>query len=135
MLAEKYPCTPFKKINIKKLSELSNEFCYIIKIKLYNVTDKYYNHIISQSKCNEIYNGRYDNGRVISADYLIITVTDIDIKHIVRFYRFTNYEIIEAYFSHKQYLPEKFYNFILEKYQDKTKLKGIPDKKLLYRTR
>ena len=132
MLSEKYPCTKFKKIDIKKLSEISSEFCYIIRIKLYNVKDKYYNHIISQSKCNEIYNGRYDNGRVVSCDYLVITVTDIDLRHIVRFYSFDKYEIIEAYFSHKQYLPKKFYEFILEKYKDKTTLKGIPEKKLQY---
>ena len=89
-----------------------------------NIKSKYYNNFISYSKCRNIKNGRYDNGRVVSADELEITLTDIDFKIILESYSGT-YEIIESYFSTYKYLPKKFIDFILEKYVVKTKLKNV----------
>lgn len=125
MLSEKYPSSRFTKINIKSLEDLSSRFCYIIKIKFWDIKSKYINDVLSLSKCTDIKGGVFDNGRVVSADYIEITVTEVDLKIITDFYKYSKYEIIESYYASKSYLPEKFYKFILKKYVDKTKLKGV----------
>ena len=132
MLSEKYPASQFKKCNIKKFSEISKDFCYLFRIKFTCIKCKYYNNIISESKCLDINKGVYDNGRVVKAKSLIIDVTEVDLKLILKYYDFKSYEIIESYFAYKSYLPKEFYDFILDKYQDKTKLKGIPERKVEY---
>lgn len=132
MLSEKYPSSKFDKINIKSLNELMKSFCYIIKIKFYNIQSKYLNDILSMSKCLDIKGGIFDNGRVQKADFVEFVGTEVDIKLFCEFYKFSKYEILESYYSNKSYLPEKFYNFILNKYVEKTKLKGVQDREIEY---
>lgn len=132
MLTEKYPASEFKKCNIKKIEQVLPCFAYLIRIKFNNLKCKYYNNFISFSKCKDILNGKYDNGRVISADQLEIVLTDIDLKFIFNTYEFDSYEFIEVYWSKYDYLPIDFMDFILEKYVKKTELKNVKGKELEY---
>ena len=86
-------------------------------------------NFISYSKCESITSGRYDNGRVIGADELEIVLTDIDLKFIFESYKFDSYEFIEVYWANKSYLPIEYINFILEKYENKTKYKNVERKR------
>lgn len=131
MVTHKFPAFEFKKCYIKDINKFSNDFAYLIVIRLKNVKSKYFNNFISASKCRYIKGGKYDNGRVISADELEITITDIDLKILLKAYTF-EYEILENYYSLYKYLPIKFINFILDKYVSKTKYKDVEDKKLEY---
>lgn len=131
MVSHKFPAREFKKCNIKDINKLSDKFAYIIVLKMRNVKCKYFNNFISASKCRNIKGGKYDNGRIISADEFEITITDIDLKIFLKAYSF-DYEIIEIYYSYYSYLPMKFINFILDKYVIKTKYKDVEDKKLEY---
>ena len=131
LVCYKYPSSVFKKCTIEKREDMFNSFAYLLTVKLINVQSKFNNHFLSQSKCKEIVNGRYDNGRIISADSLIITVTDIDFNLILDTYN-CEYEIIESYYSKYNYLPKQFINFILEKYVNKTKLKNVSGKEVEY---
>ena len=124
MVSEKYPSSEFKKCKIKSVNDMLTRFAYIVVVRFKNIKSKYYNNFISYSKCRNIKNGRYDNGRVVSADELELTLTDIDFKIILESYSGT-YEILESYFSTYKYLPKKFVDFILEKYVVKTKLKNV----------
>lgn len=132
MVTEKFPASEFKKCNIKKIEQILECFCYLIRIKIKKIRCKYYNNFISASKCKYIENGRYDNGRVISADELEIVLTDIDLKFIFDVYDIEEYEFLEVYWSKKDYLPIDFIKFILEKYVNKTTLKNVKDKELEY---
>ena len=131
MVTHRFPSEEFKKCNIKKLEDISNRFAYLIVIKMYNVESKLFNNFISMSKCRHIKGGKYDNGRVISAKELEITITDVDIKLFQKSYNF-EYEIIECYYSLYKLLPIQFINFILQKYVNKTQYKDVEDKKLEY---
>lgn len=75
--------------------------------------------------------GRYDNGRIIQADELEMTLTDIDFKLILDMYN-CEYEIVESYYSKYNYLPKQFIEFVLEKYVNKTKFKNVKGKELEY---
>lgn len=132
MLSEKFPMTEFKPINLKDINKMIDSFCYILRIRFFGIRSKYFNNIISMSKCLDIRRGKYDNGRIIQAQEIEIVITEVDLKLFLEFYDIKSYIIEECYFASKNYLPEKFYNFILEKYEDKTKLKGVPDKKTEY---
>ena len=73
------------------------------------------------SKARNIRGGRYDNGRIIEAEELEITVTDIDFQLILDMYD-CDYEIIEIYYSKYSYLPKQFIEFVLKKYVKNIKM-------------
>ena len=132
MTTHKFPATKFKKCSIKKYEQLLDIFAYIVVVKFKNIKCKYYNNFISLSKCSSILNGRYDNGRIISADELEIVLTDIDFKFIYNTHNFSEYEIKECYYSRYDYLPKKLIEFILEKYVNKTEFKNVDGKEVEY---
>ena len=96
---------------------------YIISLHLTDLEVKTWNTYISSSKCN----GRgilADNGRVLKADELYITVTEQDYITIRNTYK-GNFESLGTYVCQKKYLPTIFVKYILELYGNKTSLKGI----------
>lgn len=131
MCTFKYPSAEFRKCKIKRKEQMSSQLAYLMVVKFTDIKCKYYNNFISQSKCRNIKNGRYDNGRVISADELEMTITDVDFNFITKAYD-CKYEIIECYFAKYDYLPKQFINFILEKYVNKTKFKNVEGKETEY---
>ena len=131
MVSEKYPSSEFKKCKIKKAEDMLSRFAYILVVRFKNIKSKYYNNFISFSKCRNIKKGCYDNGRVVSAEELEITLTDVDFKILLQSYSGT-YTILESYYSVYNYLPKKFIDFILEKYVVKTKLKNIEGSEVNY---
>lgn len=131
LVSYKYPSSEFKRCYIKKREEMSKRFCYLLVVKFKNIKCKYFNNFISQSKCREIKGGRYDNGRIISADELEITLTDIDFYFILDSYK-CEYEIKEIYYANYNFLPKQFINFILDKYVIKTEYKDVDGKEIEY---
>lgn len=127
----KFPATEFKKCNIQKIEDLSDRFAYLIVIRMTNVNSKFFNNFLSMSKCRHIRGGKYDNGRIMSADTLETTITDVDLKILKKAYSF-DYELLEVYYSFYRYLPKQYINFILDKYVAKTQYKDVEDKKLEY---
>lgn len=132
MVTRRFPMSQFKECRIKSANDLIDNFAYLIRVQFNNIHCKYYNNFISGSKCEEVRGGRYDNGRIIKADKIIITLTDIDFKFILDSYDIESYEILESYYSVYNYLPKEFIMFILEKYYYKTKYKGVKGKELFY---
>lgn len=132
MLTEKYPASTFKRCNIKSIDQVLDRFCYIVKITFYNIRCKYFNNFISSSKCIYIKGGRYDNGRIIAAEEIQLTVTDVDLKFIFKTHVFDKYTFDEVYWAYKNYLPKEYIEFILEKYKLKTELKGVEGKEVEY---
>lgn len=87
-----------------------------------------YEHYIPESKCFEKLDYRCDNGRIIQADLLTISITNIDFEIIRAFYEWDDYHIIEFYVSEKSYLPKQLIKAVLSLYKTKTELKGIAGK-------
>lgn len=131
MVAYKYPSSEFRKCNIKSKDDMISTFAYLLVVKFRNISSNYYNNFISSSKCHYIKGGCYDNGRLISALEIELTLTDIDFYFILNTHE-CEYEIVESYYANYNYLPPLFYKFILDKYVKKTKLKNVTEKKLEY---
>lgn len=132
LVTHQYPSTEFRKCTVTSRENMSKRFAYLLTVRFKNVKCKYYNTFISQSKCRNIYGGRYDNGRIIQADSLEITLTDIDFYFILDTYKYDEYEILESYYSKYNYLPKQFIEFVLEKYVNKTKFKNVSGKEVEY---
>ncbi len=132
MVSERYPSSEFRKCRLQKRDDMIDNFAYLLVVKFNNIKCKYFNNFISVSKCRKIKGGKYDNGRLICAEEIEIVLTDVDFKFIFNTYKFDDYEIIEAYYSKYNYLPELYMNFVLEKYVKKTEYKDVEGKELNY---
>ncbi len=138
LVTHKYPSTEFKKCNITRAERMSTRFAYLLVVKFKNIKCKYFNTFISRSKCTSIKNSVDDNGRVMQAEELTITLTDIDFRFILDTHKDiyedkpVEYEILECYYSSYNYLPKQFIEFILQKYIDKTKYKNVEGKEVEY---
>ena len=132
MVAYKYPMKAFRECNIKTVNDMIDEFAYLVRVTFKNIKCKYYNNFISASKCNNIVNATIDNGRIIRAKEINITLTDVDFKFILDTYNIESYTIEKSFYSVYNYLPKLFIDFILEKYTNKTKYKNVKGKELEY---
>lgn len=87
---------------------------------------------LSISKCRNIQNALEDNGRIISADYLETTITDVDLKIILGEYSFTDINFYDVATARYGYLPGQLIKTICQYYHYKTELKNVPRQELLY---
>lgn len=131
LVTHKFPSSEFKKCNITKVKDMSKRLAYLLRVRFTNLKCKYYNNFISASKCHIISNASYDNGRIIQAEMIEITLTDIDFYFILDTYS-CSYQILECYYANYNYLPKTFINFVLDKYENKTKYKDNPEYELEY---
>ena len=86
---------------------------------------------LSKDKCRHLDNGVYDNGRILAADYLETTLTDVD-YFIVKKQYMGEVEIIDSWFSRYGYLPDEFRQLVNHYYVLKTELKGDETQKVFY---
>ena len=87
---------------------------------------------LARAKCRDIVGGVYDNGRILYADYLETTITDLDLKIILREYKFSSIEFIEFYHSRYGKLPKPMRETVLKYFNTKTDLKGVKGQELYY---
>ena len=87
---------------------------------------------LTKDKSRNIQNGWYDNGRVLSADYLETSLTDIDFKIIVETYDFDDFQPYDIYYCRYGKLPKKMRDVVISLYKDKTALKGVPGQEVYY---
>ena len=67
----------------------------------------------------------YDNGRILEAEYLETTCTDVDLKIILSEYEFDDIEFSRAAYSSYGDLPPDFRRLIIADYKWKTELRGL----------
>lgn len=84
-----------------------------------------FENYISLSKCTNVKNPVVNNGRLVSADEVITTITNIDFDVIKLFYTWDKIEIGKFIRYEKKYLPTDFVNCILDFYENKTTLKDV----------
>lgn len=139
MLSEKYPmgkpvpldCEMFQVKHFGK-HYWDREYCYLLKIRLEKLHSRLtYESYLSESKCRGE-NIIASNGRVFEADYVEITITDIDLDIINEVYDYKSIQILGGYYFYKQYLPRAFLDAILTLYERKNKLKGVEGKETEY---
>ena len=136
LISEKYPMSKGREVNVNSESELINlikNYCVLVDLQFINIKSNFlYEQIISYSKCRNVKNPLINNGRIVQADTLTITCTDIDFLNIKDFYKWDNLKIGLCYIYKKDYLPKEFIKTILHLYKSKTELKGVDGKEVEY---
>lgn len=127
-------------------------YLHIYTVKLYNVVAKSPWYYICYSKTerltpfdgeNNYYNGeltkKHDSlfeaineGKVVDAKYILLTVTDVDLDIINKVYNVEKIEYVSYARSRKSTLPIPLIKYILSLYKQKTEIKGIVEKVILY---
>ena len=139
MLYEKYPMSKGEKANevktIEDVKRYSKNYCLVFTIFFDMVVSKFkYEHIISKSKCNKekLTEQIVDNGRIVTARNVELTITEQDLLAILDFYDVIGGTVTNCWVYVKSYLPISFMKSIMQFYKDKTMLKGNKDKLLEY---
>lgn len=132
MCLEKYPMTYFEE-TIPCDDYFNNDnYSYIITFDVEHLRSKRWNTWLSFSKCAKIKGYSLDNGRVLKADFVQLSLTNIDYEMFQLCYDFENLNIIDFRVSSNDFLSPTFVKYILELYGNKTTLKGIEEQEPLY---
>lgn len=88
---------------------------------------------LSKDKCRNIYNAAntIDNGRILAADYLETTITDVDLKIILSEYD-GELLILQGWYASYKPLPQPLIDEVILYYKQKTELKGVTGQELYY---
>lgn len=88
---------------------------------------------LSKDKCRNIHKAvdTEDNGRILEAEYLETTITDIDLRIIMEEYKGEIIFLQGWYASYKK-LPQALVNEVIKYYKDKTELKGVAGQEIYY---
>lgn len=78
------------------------------------------------------YQNSYDNGRILIADYLETTITDVDYRIIKKEYDVEVIKPLEVYSCRYGKLPVQFTDLVEHYYIEKTRLKGVEDMEYFY---
>ena len=134
MINYEYPMTEFVDLGELEMDKLMDLLYHknkamLFRIALYDVRllSRYIGcPYLSRDKCRSIIGGRFDNGRILSADYLETTLTDIDLKILLSQYDFSGSRVWDVHVARYGKLPEMFRSVILQYFETKTKLKRNP---------
>lgn len=87
---------------------------------------------IPKHKCRNLYRYDNDNGRILDADYLEISLTDIDFDIILQEYDFDQIAFLDFYHCRYGKLPKPMRDTVISYYQAKTELKNVEGQELYY---
>lgn len=115
-----------EQLSKETFNESLEYYCCMFDVYFYNIESTFVDeHYISSSHCPVLERAQIDNGRVVKADVLLTTVTDIDFKIIRKLYKWDLMDIRNFRRYPKAYLPTPFVKSILDLYKAKTELKGV----------
>ena len=130
-LTKKFPMKPYKWLD----GDMSLERIFMFIGLDYSVVGEYHFTglrlknpkepipYISLARC-EALDFKVDNGRILKADYLEISLTEIDLEIILDTYSFDKVEIVQCMVAQKDYLPPEYRAVIQNFFNQKTALKG-----------
>ena len=130
MIAREYPLGKWNYgviPDIKTLEEYNSKYCTIARYTFKNIRLRSEKPIpyIPQSKClvlgddREIY-----NGRILHADFLTISMTNIDFDIVKEQYEYDELAVEEFHYSRKGLLPKELRDTIMYYFEKKSELKG-----------
>lgn len=139
MVSQYFPMgyfTPVQKVGVNGLEALVTNNCVQFTLEVFNLWPKTnYCFPISESKCKEIVGARTASGRVISAVYIKINITELDWLTIKEFYDLDSADdvrISRVRIAPRGYLPEPIVKSVLKFFYDKTTLDGVKGKEAEY---
>lgn len=116
-----------------RMTKLKQALLMRVCFRRIKLKDKYWGcPYLSRDKSRNVAGGVFDNGRILEAEYLETTITDIDWKIIESEYCWEDFYITELYYAHYGKLPKPFVDTVIEYYRQKTELKNVPGMDVYY---
>lgn len=129
MVAEQYPMDKgewYKPKDNEDIKYQMKHYCCVFDVQFIGLKPKIlFENYLSLSKCTNVKNPVVNNGRLVSADELVTTITNVDFDIIKKTYIWDKIKIGKFIRYKKGYLPTDFVNCILDFYEKKTTLKGL----------
>ena len=136
LLSEQFPMSSGRLVELHSKEEFKkyiNLYCCLFDVEFTNLTPKFINeNYISLSRCYQHEKAVVNNGRVVSANKIVTTITDVDYTVIEKTYDWDSMTIYNFRVYNRGYLPTNFVKSILKLYSDKTTLKGVEGKEVEY---
>lgn len=137
----RFPMSSGQFVRPRSWEEVEHNLKYyacIFEIELVDIKATFFNDFyIPRSKCRCIRGEVISNGRVVSAERLTMTMTELDFEIICKTYEFSRKKSRIGYFVRyrRGYLPTPIVEGVLELYKDKTELKGVDEAAAYYQLR
>lgn len=136
MVAEMFPMSKAEIIDIKSKEDLEYNlkyYCCLFDAEFINIDSKVlFDNYISISRCWDVEKPIVNNGRLVSAKKIRITLTEQDYNIIKVFYKSEHFGVSNFRRYKKSYLPTPLVKSILKLYSNKTTLKGVEGKEVEY---
>lgn len=138
MTTRTFPLGQFDQCNISEFPDLEaqdlnfGKYHWYMEVELTDVSSKLDASYWSLSKAIEITGQIVDNGRIYSCTKMTAYMTDLDWDTFKQCYYYGEMRIKQLYKSEAGYLPTEMIETILDYFQYKTSLKGLPDSESLY---
>lgn len=132
-----FPMTKFMVYDIedeKDLDQMNTKYCTLGRYRLTNVKLKRgkTNPYIAYSKCSTCIAPKLFNGRVLEAEEVMLTLTNIDYLILKSEYDFEGLSVADFHFARKGYLPEELRSVVWDYFTKKTMLKDVKGKEYEY---
>lgn len=132
MVAEKFPMSGGVPVVVKSIPQfefLISRYCCVFDIEFSDIyASETQDNPISASKCFVKENACENNGRIVAAARIALTITDVDFEVVKNFYTWGRMRVGMMFCYKREYLPTEFIKSILHLYASKTKLKGVEGK-------
>ena len=138
MCNERFPMSSFKYVGKctgdQIMDLIAEDQALVMRVRITDVSliDPYWGApYLAMNKCTYV-GAVKDNGRIISADIIETTITDVDLQIILSEYQFSKIEYWDVYTSKYGKLPRCFIDCIERYYRNKTELKGVEGQEDFY---
>lgn len=129
MMMKYYPVTCFTKVKptMKSFEKYLKEYCCLFRVHFIGLKIKKEVPVpyISEHKCLKKMNPLIFNGRVVEAEVVSMTVTEIDFGIICSEYTYEKFAISDFYIAKRGELPKELKDEIMTYFYNKTTLKKV----------
>lgn len=129
MVSEQFPMSRGVRVQVKSQAQFEayiSKYCCVFDIEFTNiVSSRTQDNPISVSKCFVKDGVVENNGRLVCAKKVALTITNVDYDVYRKFYTWSGARIGTMYCYKRAYLPTEFVKSILGLYEKKTTLKGV----------
>lgn len=136
MMAQYFPMSSPREVEVHDMKDLMfylKSYCCLFEVQFINIRPTTtIENPISSSRCTFLKGYHLNNGRVIDAEILETTITELDFDIYRQFYKWDGIKIGKFYTFYKGYLPTSFVKALVKLYKDKTELKGVEGKETEY---
>ena len=137
IMSGKFPVEPFKMLNpavaaynggLRYIEDLMRGlYAVIFKVSFEDIEVDDAQHVpyIPLDKCDSAINGSVDNGRILNAEHVTITITDVDYEIIKSQYTWSSAKVLALAVSKYGRLPQEYIDLTRSYFDRKTRLKGV----------